>query len=96
MKTAGISEAKNALSRFLSDVRSGETVRITHHGNPVVQIKSHDTAEPTAEAASMELARQGVIDRPSLDVEHFLSLPVPHLPEGCRASPFIVSERDED
>ncbi len=98
MKRASISEAKNALSRFLSDVRSGETVLITHHGKPVAQIKPYDTAELTADAAAMELARQEVIDPPqaSLDLERFLSAPVPRLPEGCSASRFIVSERGED
>ena len=98
MKRASISEVKNALSRFLSDVRSGEIVLITHHGKPVAQIRSYDTAELTADAAAMGLARQEVIDPPqaSLDLEYFLSLPVPCLPEGCSASRVVVSERDED
>ena len=97
MKRASNSEATNGLSRFLSDVRSGETVQVTHHGKPVAQIKPYDTAELTADAAAMELARQEVIDPPQalLDVEHFLSLPVPRLPEGCSVSHFIVSEQDE-
>ena len=79
-------------------MRSGATVPITHHGKPVAQIKSYDTAELTFDAAAMDLAGQEVIDPPqaSLDVEHFLSLPVPRLPEGCSASQFIVSEQDED
>ena len=45
MKRASVSEAKNGLSGLLDEVRSGETVLITHHGKPVARIEAYSAAE---------------------------------------------------
>ena len=95
MKRASVSEAKNGLSAFLKDVRSGETVLITHRDRPVAQIKPFDAAELTAHEAAAELVSRGVADPPRapLDIDRFLAVAVPRLPEGCSASRLIGAER---
>jgi prevent-host-death family protein len=43
MRTAGIKDIKNNLSRYLVEVKSGEEILITDRGKPIARIiKEHD------------------------------------------------------
>ncbi|WP_419163852.1 type II toxin-antitoxin system Phd/YefM family antitoxin [Candidatus Palauibacter sp.] len=97
MRRASVSEAKNALSSLLSDVRRGEAVLITHRGKPVARIEPCAADDLGADQAAAELVRRGVAAPPrtSLNVERFLSTPAVRMTEGASASEMIVAERRE-
>lgn len=95
MRRASISEVKSSLSALLRHVRRGETVLVTHRGEPIAQIRPCDGDVPSDEAAA-ELVQQDLADPPraSLDLPAFVSRRRPRLPEGCTASRLIAEERD--
>ena len=97
MKRVSVSEAKNNLSALLNQVRHGETVLVTHRGEPIAQIRPWAPGELTDEAAA-KLVQQDLADPPQapLELATFLAAPLPRLPEGCSASLLIAAERDED
>ena len=97
MRRASVSEAKNGLSGLLSDVRRGESVLITHRGEPVARLEPCHVSELTMDEAAAELVRRGVASPPRsrLDIERLLAAPVPRLPKGVSASQLIVAERRE-
>lgn len=68
MKFFSASEANRQFSKILRDVRQGETVIVTSHGEPVAKIvpAGHDTAE-REEAMARLFAR--------LDAQPVLNLP---------------------
>jgi len=85
MVTASISEAKAKLSALLDRVKAGETVTITDRGVPVAQLTPlHANDEVDWDARLEKLERQGLIRRPKrkLDVERFLSRPLPKFRES--------------
>ncbi len=65
MREAKISEVKNQLSRYLSLVRRGESVRILDRSTPVAMLVplSHPAAEGSSDAALVQLERKGLIRR---------------------------------
>jgi prevent-host-death family protein len=66
MKEAKISEIKNQLSRYLSLVRNGETVRILDRNRPIahiVPIGESVASAPVGEEALAEMERKGLIRR---------------------------------
>ena len=95
MRRASVSEAKNALSGLLGDVRRGEAVLITHRGNPVARIEPCRGDDLGADQGAAELVRRGVAvpPRTPLDVEGFLKAPLVRLTAGASASELIVAER---
>ena len=97
MRRASVSEAKNALSSLLGDVRRGESVLITHRGKPVARIEPCRPDDLGGDQAAAELVHRGVAAPPRtpLDVERFLDTPVARLTEGPSASELIVAERRE-
>ncbi|MCY3600012.1 MAG: type II toxin-antitoxin system prevent-host-death family antitoxin [Gemmatimonadetes bacterium] len=97
MRRASVSEAKNALSGLLGDVRRGEAVLITHRGEPVARIEPCRPDDLGGDHEVADLVRRGVATPPRapFDVERFLSVPAPRLTEGVSASEIIVAERAE-
>ncbi len=95
MKRASVSEAKNGFSSLLNDVRRGETVLITHRGEPVARIEPCRLGDMRMDEVAAELVRRGVATPPRarIDVERFLSRPLPKLAEGLSASEIVVAER---
>ena len=97
MKSASVSEAKNGLSALLDEVRRGETVLITHHGEPVARIEPYQSLGLADDEAAAALVKRGVVSPPKsrLDVDKFLARPRPRLAEGLSASEIVVAERSE-
>ncbi len=95
MKRASVSEAKDNLSGLLHEVRQGETVLITHHGEPVARIESCRTEHVAPDDAAADLVRQGLATAPRapLDVDRVLKARLPRLPAGMSASRLVVAER---
>jgi prevent-host-death family protein len=96
MATASISEAKAKLSALLDRVKAGETVTITDRGVPVAQLTPlHASDEVDWDARLEKLERQGLIRRPKkkLDVEWFLSRPLPKFKESVLEA--LLEERRE-
>ena len=98
MKRASVSETKDNLSGLLHEVRQGETVLITHRGEPVARIESCRTEHLAPDDAAAELVRRGHATAPRvpLDVERVLQARLPRLPEGISASRLIAAERAND
>ena len=96
MKSASVSEAKNAFSALQDEVRRGGTVLVTHRGRPVARIEPCRTSDDGAGESEAELVRRGIASPPRarLDPDRFLATPVPRLPAGVSASRLIVAERE--
>ncbi len=84
---AGIRELRQHLSRYVDQVKTGETIEVTEHGRLVARLT------PTSDAASeiAELEARGLVVRaPSLD---FASLAPPRPPRpGERLPSEILAE----
>lgn len=95
MKRASVTEAKNGFSSLLKEVRRGESVLITHRGEPVARIEPCRLDELGMSEAAKALVRRGVATPPRrrLDVEELLARPLPKLPKGVSASAIVVAER---
>lgn len=98
MKRASVSDTKDNLSGLLHEVRQGETVLITHRGEPVARIESCRTEHLAPDDAAAELVRQGLATAPRapLDVERLLEARLPRLPDGISASRLVAAERAND
>lgn len=95
MKTASISEAKNALSALIDRVRKGETVVITDRSRPVAQLAPLDaTTKVGTDAWLADLERKGIIRRPKRKgVPGCLLRPPIRLPEGVSVLEALLEER---
>ena len=95
MKRASVSEAKDGFSALLKDVRRGETVLITHRGEPVARLEPCRLGDLTMDEAAAELVRRGVATPPRarIDVKNLLAKPLPKLPAGVSASEIVAADR---
>jgi len=99
MKTVGIRELKNNLSRYLRTIQAGERVLITDRGRPVAELRSPEPithAEDPHMATYNRLMREGVI-RPGRGGDPFAKWPPMgtfNLPPGT-AQRLIDEDRDE-
>lgn len=59
MSTVGVRELRDGLSRYLAEVRTGQTVTVTDHGRPVARIVPVD--QPTA---LERLIAEGIVQPP--------------------------------
>jgi prevent-host-death family protein len=97
MRIANLSDVKNDLSRYVAQVRRGNTVRILLRGVPVadlVPVESRGDEEP-GDAELGELEKLGLVRRGSpLDrrAERELDRPGPRV-RGGRAVEVLVAER---
>ena len=96
MATASISETKAKLSALLERVKTGESITITDRGVPVAQIVPIPVSEVDWDERLERLERKGLIRRPKeeLDVEWFLSRPLPKFKESVLDA--LLEERRED
>jgi len=60
-KTYSTYEAKARLSELLKQVRNGEVVTITHHGQPVAELRPIAPAESDLAGRIDRLRREGII-----------------------------------
>jgi prevent-host-death family protein len=96
MKEAKISEVKNQLSRYLSFVRRGESVRILDRATPVAMLVplSHSIGDESSDAALLaQMERKGLIRRGAgrMDRE-ILDVDPPGKPAGVLKA--LLEERD--
>ncbi len=89
-KSTGIKELRSSLTETLDQVKAGEAVVVTDHGEPIARIVP---IEPEGERIA-RLIRAGVLRAPlkPLDVEAFLKLPRIEDPEGLLVK-FALEER---
>ncbi|MCY3747656.1 MAG: type II toxin-antitoxin system prevent-host-death family antitoxin [Chloroflexi bacterium] len=97
MKRVSVREAESGLTALLVEVRRGETVVITHDGEPVARLEPYEVSGLVDDEAAAALVRRGVVRPPRarLDVEEFLARPLPRIGEGLSASEIAIEERDE-
>ena len=98
MKTAGIAELKNNLSRYLDHVRAGGTVMVLDRDAPVAQIVPMPKEAITSkgdEARLARLERKGLIRRGKGGLQDWLKR---HRPVRLRGSMLrdLLSERESD
>ena len=60
MKIASVSELKAHLSKYLNQVKAGNEVLITDHGNPVARLMPISCTKPTGESWT-RMETQGLI-----------------------------------
>jgi antitoxin (DNA-binding transcriptional repressor) of toxin-antitoxin stability system len=82
VKQAKVSELKNNLSRYLSYVRRGGTVRVYDRDRPVAELvpigRVYETGSPELDAVLADLERKGVVRRGSGALPaDFLTRPLP-------------------
>lgn len=86
MRTMGIRELRDGLSRHLAAVREGETITVTDHGNPVARLIP--IGKPSA---FDQLVAEGVIELPSARKQPSTEPPVPT--SGVRLSEQVIADR---
>lgn len=66
MQLVGIRELKNRLTHYLSLIKKGENVVVTHRGNPIAILHSLDQTEVSAspDEKLAALAKEGMIKLP--------------------------------
>ena len=84
------------MSALLERVKTGESITITDRGVPVAQIVPIPVSEVDWDERLERLERKGLIRRPKeeLDVEWFLSRPLPKFKESVLDA--LLEERRED
>ncbi|MEX5718603.1 type II toxin-antitoxin system Phd/YefM family antitoxin [Geodermatophilus maliterrae] len=84
MRSVGVRELRDGLSRYLADVRSGRTITVTDHGRPVARIV------PVGQPTALErLIAEGVVQPAG---ERRRSLPEPVRATGS-VSELVIDER---
>lgn len=75
MKSVGIRELKNQLSKYLGLVKNGEVVVVTDHNKIVAEIRQpakieleHDQAKQEIEAYLSQLKKEGKLNRASRSI----------------------------
>lgn len=96
MKRANISTTKNNLSKFIDEVRAGQSILIVDRDTPVARLepvgKCQGSNEPLA-----ELERNGIVNIPQkpFDVTGFLNRPTRvRLSRGESVTDAILEERE--
>ena len=96
MKVAAVAKLKASLSRYLSQVKSGEEVVVTERGKPIAKIIPIPDAETDEEARLQRLEAQGIIRRGTgkWPPEGFWDEPRVQDPEG-KVRQALIEERRE-
>ncbi len=96
MKKASVSEAKAALSEYLSRVKRGEEVVITERGHPVAKIIPFRTQGPSVDERR-ELARQGILELGKGKLSHpFKEISPVGDPEGLVLKALLEERENEN
>jgi prevent-host-death family protein len=97
MKKASITDTKNNLSRLLDEVKSGTTILILDRNKPVARLEPVATDSESNSDRIARLVRQGLLSTPRqpLDIEEFLALKRPRLPDDVKAVNYLIEEREE-
>lgn len=92
VKRVSISEVKGHLAGLLHEVQQGETVLITHRGEPVARIEPCRTEHLAPDHAAAELVRRGLATAPRapLDVDRVLDAKLPRISQATRTEGFFV------
>lgn len=95
MRRASVTEAKNGSSGLLKEVRRGESVPITHRGEPVARLEPCSLDELGLSEAAKALVRRGIVTPPRkrLKVDELLARPLPELRKGASARAIVAAER---
>jgi prevent-host-death family protein len=80
MTQHSVAEAKNHLSDLINRSLAGETVVITRHGNPVVELKPVRRTGRAVTAADLDWMKSQIVEKPS----------------KTDAGTFVSKMRDED
>ncbi|MFP4447059.1 MAG: type II toxin-antitoxin system Phd/YefM family antitoxin [Desulfosudaceae bacterium] len=91
MKTVGIKDIKNNLSRYLKQVKSGEEVIITERGRPIARIIREQPAGNSLHLALAPLIEQGVVTMPTLGPSQTTVTPL--RAPGKPASEMVLEDR---
>ncbi|MCI0488405.1 MAG: type II toxin-antitoxin system prevent-host-death family antitoxin [Blastocatellia bacterium] len=98
MRSVNISDLKNNLSRYLSEVREGKELVIRDRNTPIAKLVPISPAEDAddEEKELEELAADGVIRLAQQELpDSFFSMPGPDIPIE-RAVAAVVADRDEN
>ena len=76
MRTAGIKDLKNQLSRYLSFVKRGEDVLITEQGKVIARIINENPHNTSLRQALHSLIMQGLITFPTNQIDKDVPDPV--------------------
>ncbi len=93
MKTVGIRELKNHLSKYLREVRLGESVLVTDRGEVVAEFSPPTRGLPDAmfPAGLLILARRGLVTLGATN-DRDVYLPLPRSPRGRRTAAQLLDE----
>ncbi len=76
MKSTGIKELKNQLSRYLTYVKRGEDVVITERGRVIARIIQENPQKPSLRQELHQLITQGLITFPTSKIDRKVPDPV--------------------
>ena len=98
MKTASVTESKNAFSELLRTVKAGQGVLIFDRDVPVARLEPVSADSLGSDVRLLGLERQGLIRRPRVTGpvwEGLCILPAPRLQTGRSAVAAVLAERDD-
>lgn len=89
--STGVRDLKNNLSRYLTSVKSGNTVLITQHGRPIARIVEEPSKKRGLRDQLAPLVAKGLIDFPVKNLKrHFKE---PPQGKGESLSSWIIEDR---
>ncbi len=93
MKTVGIRELKNHLSKYLREVRLGESVLVTDRGEVVAEFSppTRGLVEATFPAGLLTLARRGLLTL-GAPTDRDVYAPLPRSHRGRRTAAQLLDE----
>ncbi|MGH8019115.1 MAG: type II toxin-antitoxin system Phd/YefM family antitoxin [Opitutaceae bacterium] len=98
MKTANVTESKNALSELLRSVKAGQSILILDRDEPVARLEPVPADALPADVRLRALERRGLIRRPTAAGNLWKKLeasPRPKLKTGRTAVAAVMAERNE-
>ena len=91
MVRIGVRELNQHTSRYLALVKSGETIEVTEHGEPVAMIVGIRPGLSTLE----RMVARGEAQPPTADLDTLRSLP-PMVPDGIDVAAELAESREDE
>ena len=91
MKTVGIRDLKNNLSRYLSRVKRGEEILVTERGRTIARIVQEPARETSLRDRLAPLVSEGTVSLPKKELDR--DPPAPRRCGGKRPSEIVVEGR---